>query len=82
MHLLQIGLERAAELGEMGVGALAMEQRAAHLLLELLDGAGQRGLRDVAALGGAGEVQVLAERKEIAHLVHFHGQDPGGSVKV
>ena len=60
----------------MGIGALAVEQRAAHLVLELLDGAGQRRLRHVTALGGAGEVQVLAEREEIADLMHFHGMGP------
>ena len=51
--LLEVGLHHAAELGQVRVGALAMEQRAAELLLEQLDGPGERGLRDVAALGGA-----------------------------
>ena len=72
IDLLEIGLERAAELGEVRVGALAVEQRPAKLLLELLDGAGQRGLRDVAALGRAREIQLLAEREEVADLMHFH----------
>ena len=72
VDLLQIGLERAAELGEMRVGALAVKQRTAQLFFELLDGARQRGLRDVAALGRAGEVQFLAEAEEIADLMHFH----------
>ena len=61
----------------MGVGALAMKQRAAHLLLELLDGARQRRLRHVAALGGAREIQVLAQSEEITDLMHFHGPRSG-----
>ena len=75
-HLLEIGFQRAAQFGQVRVGALAMKQRAAHLLLELLDGARQRRLRHVAALGRAGEIQVLAQREEIADLVHFHRPTP------
>ena len=52
--------------------ALAPEQEPAELLLELLDGAGQRRLGDVAVLGGAGEVERLAHREEVADLVHLH----------
>jgi hypothetical protein len=52
--------------------ALATEQLAAKLLFELLDGAGQRGLRDVTLFGGAGEVQQSRYRKEVSDLVHFH----------
>ena len=61
----------------MRVGAFAVKQRAAELFLELLDGARQRGLSDVAALGRAGEVQFLAEAEEIADLMHFHKKSPG-----
>ena len=37
--------------------ALAAEQLAAELFLQLLDGARERRLRDVTLFGGAGEVQ-------------------------
>jgi hypothetical protein len=57
----------------VGVVALAVEQRPAQLVLELLDGAGQRRLADVALLRGAGEVEGARESDEIAHLLHFHG---------
>src|SRR5262245_60842390 len=73
VSLLEERLHLLAELGEVGIGALAMEQGAAELALERLDGAGERRLRDRAALGRAGEVQLLAEREEIANLVQLHG---------
>src|ERR1700741_1616752 len=43
---------------------LALKQRAAQLPLQRADGAGQRGLRDAAAAGGAGETELLAQRQE------------------
>jgi hypothetical protein len=52
---------------------LAPEQQSAELLLELLDGAGQGRLGDVALLGGARKVQGLADCEEVADLMHFHG---------
>src|SRR5829696_6243905 len=58
------------------IRALAVEQRAAELALEKLDRPRQRRLRDVAALGGAGEVQFLGDRQEIADLVHLHSVVP------
>ena len=70
--LLEVWLERAAQFGEVGVGALAVKQRAAKLFFQLLDGAGQRGLRNVGALRRAREVQLLAQREEVANLMHFH----------
>ena len=70
--LLQIGFQRAAQLAEMGIGALAVKQRAAELLFQLLDGARQRRLRNVRPFRGAREVQFLAQRQEVADLMHFH----------
>ena len=61
-----------AEIGQMRQLALAPQQQAAQLLLELLDRPGQRGLRDVALLGRAGEVQRVGDRQKIADLVHLH----------
>ena len=71
-HLAQMRLHDPPELGQMGLVALAIEQRAAQLLLEQLDRAGQRGLGDVALLRGAREIERLAQRHEVAGLVHFH----------
>ena len=78
-HLAQMRLHDPPELGEMGLVALAIEQRAAHLLLEQLDGTGQRGLGDVAPLRGAREIERLAQRHEVAGLVHLHGRAPAPS---
>ena len=51
-----------SELGQMGVGAFAMDELAAELVLEKLDGAGQRRLRHIAAFRRPGEVELLAQR--------------------
>src|SRR5262249_36874145 len=37
------------------------------------NGVGQGGLRDAAASGCPGEIVLLAERQEIADLLHLHG---------
>ncbi len=75
-HLAQVRPHHLAQPGQMGVVALAAEQRPAQLVLQCLDGAGQRRLRDVARLGRPREVQGLADRKEVADLMHFHGGSP------
>ena len=51
---------------------LAPEQVAAELLLQQLDGPRQRGLGDVAGLGGAREVQRARQGEEVADLMHLH----------
>jgi hypothetical protein len=78
IDLLEIGLHHAPELGQVRVRPLAVEERPAELALEKLDCPGQRRLRDVAALGGAGEVQFLSDREEVANLVHLHRFVPQG----
>jgi hypothetical protein len=82
--LLELRAHETAEVGQVGEMALAAEQEPAQLLLELLDGAGERRLGDVALLGGAREVERLADREEIADLVHFHRPPtgPGPAVPV
>ena len=70
--LPQKGKHQAAEFGQMAVGALAVEQRAAQLVFELLDRPRERRLRDIAALGGAREIERFGQRHEVAHLLHFH----------
>src|SRR5262249_46317447 len=52
---------------------LALKKRAAQLPFEVDNGVGQRGLRDAAASGCPGEIVLLAERQEIADLLHLHG---------
>ncbi len=65
-----------AEVREVREIALAPEQLAAELLLELLDGPRQRRLRDVALLGRAREIEHARHRQEISDLVHFHALLP------
>ena len=61
-----------SEFGELRRRALAPEKVATQFRLELLDGAGQRRLGDVALIGPAREIQRPADRHEIADLMHFH----------
>jgi len=73
-HLLQMRQRDAPELGQVRVRALAIEQRAAELELQKLDGADERGRADAALLRRLGEVQVLRRRQKIADLVHLHAR--------
>ena len=65
-----------AKFGELRVRPLAAEEVAAQLAFELADGAGERGLRHVALLGGAREVERARHGQEVANLVHLHGAPP------
>lgn len=60
----------------MGTGPLPVKQQPAELILQQLDGALEGGLRDVALLRRAGEIQFLADREEVSDLMHFHRDDP------
>ena len=60
------------ELGQLRRRPFAAEQVAAEFGLELLDRARQRGLRYIAVVGGAREIQRARHRQEISHLMHFH----------
>jgi hypothetical protein len=64
--------DHLSEFGQIGVAALAPEQRPTELVLQHLNRARQRRLRDVALVGGAREVQLPGDRQEIANLMHFH----------
>ena len=66
-----------SELSQVGVCPLAIYEGAAELLLEKLDGPGERRLGDIASLGRPGEVELLAEGEEIADLMHLHGGRQG-----
>src|SRR5207244_364308 len=61
-----------AEFGELCGGPLAPEQVAAQFAFELLDGARQRWLGDVAFIGGPREVQRSGDGQEVTNLMHFH----------
>ena len=75
-HLREMRAHHLAQPRQVGVVALAAEQRAAQLILQPLDGTGQRRLRHVAGLGRAREVQRLADGQEVTDLVHLHGDCP------
>ena len=49
-----------------------MEQGAAQFVFQLLDGASEGGLRDIAFLRRLGEVQGPPDGEEIADLVGLH----------
>src|SRR5581483_2270185 len=72
-RLLEIGAHDAAEFGQMGIAAFTMDKGSAELVLQVPDRPRQGRLRDVAALGGAGEVERIGERQKVANLVNFHG---------
>src|SRR5262249_41481554 len=64
----------------MGAASFATDQQAAKLLLELLNCARQRRLRDVAPIGGTRKVQRLAQRKKGLDLIELHPRTIGASV--
>src|SRR5215831_17664581 len=60
----------------MSVTMLPSKKLATEFELEHFYGAGQRGLRHVALLRRAREVQFTGNGKKIADLVHLHGSAP------
>ena len=74
--LLEQRLHAVAEIGQMTVAAFAPDQLTAEFILELLDRAGERGLRHVALLRRAREVQRARNGQEITNLLHFHAERP------
>jgi hypothetical protein len=74
--LFQMRFHQAAEIGEMSEVALPPQQKPAQFLLKLLDRSRQGGLRHIALLGGAREVERLRHRQKIADLVHLHSAAP------
>src|SRR5262249_24682564 len=61
-----------AGLSAQGHAALSRRTRglATEGTLQRADGGGQRGLRDAAAAGCAGEIEFLAQRQEVTDLLH------------
>ena len=72
VRLLQQGQHGAAQLRELRQRPFPQDERAAELRLEPRDALGQRGLGDVAGFRGAGEVERLGERQEVADLGQVH----------
>src|SRR5262249_5772608 len=68
---VQVGPHHAPEPCQ-GDRRLSVKQRPAKIPLQRADGGGQRGLRDAAAAGCAGEVELLAQRQEVTDLVRLH----------
>ncbi len=73
VNQLKMGTDQVAKIREVYRLALAAKKRPSKLLFEKLDGARQRGLRHIALLACAGEIQLLGHREEITNLVHLHG---------
>jgi hypothetical protein len=67
-----MGTDQVAKIREVYRLALAVKKRPSKLLFENLDSARQRGLRHIALLACAGEIQLLGHREEITNLVHLH----------
>src|SRR5262245_32945998 len=68
---VQVGPHHAPEPCQ-GDRRLSVKQRSAKIPLQRADGGGQRGLRDAAAAGCAGEAELFAQRQEVTDLVHLH----------
>ncbi len=78
VHFLQ-DFDRAAQKrfamrGQAGLAFQPVKQAFAQFVLQLLNLLTQRGLGDVALLGGPGEVARARHGDHIAKLVHFHRQ--------
>src|SRR6516164_6651507 len=76
MALPQQRQHAVAKLGELRMRTLAPKQITAQFLLQLPYSAGQGGLRDVALLGAAREIERAGDRQEISNLVHLHRSRP------
>ncbi|GHJ25190.1 hypothetical protein TPA0909_68040 [Streptomyces albus] len=68
--------EGAAHGGEPHTARQPLQQRAADLPLQRLDLVGERRLRHVQRLGGAGEGRLLDHRDEVFHLPQTHRPPP------
>ena len=70
--LRHLRTDQPAELGEQHRLAITGKQQPAELIFQLLDGARQRRLRDIAALRGTPEIQRLARAEEVTDFMQFH----------
>ena len=71
--MLQHGKDFLPKVRELRQLALAVDQLAAELLLQLLHPLRQGGLRDIALLGCAGEIECGRDGEEVANLMKLHG---------
>ena len=67
--------QRRARRRERDAAAVALEQAHAELCLERPDLLADARLRQMQALGGAAEVQLLGDRDERPELAEFHSRD-------
>jgi len=74
--LLQQRQHAPAKFGQVRVLALTAKEFSAQLLLERLDRARQRRLRDVALFGCPGEIKRIGQGQKIADLLHLHEFSP------
>jgi hypothetical protein len=72
--LLEHRSHEFAEFGQMCEAALAADKQPPEFLFELLDCAGERGLRDVASFCRPRKVQRLAQGKEVSDLIELHAR--------
>src|SRR6516164_145022 len=82
MALPQQRQHAVAKLGELRMRTLAPKQITAQFLLELPYSAGQGGLRDVALLGAAREIERAGDRQEIPNLMHLHRSRPSATARL
>jgi len=71
-HPLGLLDDAFAQLGDLDVTGAALEEHDAELLLDFLDGHGQRRLTDVTLLGGAPEVAFPRERDDVLQIGQCH----------
>jgi hypothetical protein len=76
VHAVGQAQEQLAGSGEGGALAPAVEEPASQLLLQQLHLPADGGLRDVQALGRAGEASLLGHGPEHLELAHVHGRPP------
>jgi hypothetical protein len=71
-QLARGGVKRFAGIRQDHVGTVTIEQRRADLVLQRLDLAAERGLRDVQLFCRAAEVQQLGHSFEVTELAQLH----------
>jgi len=72
-HLLGPGEDAFAFGGEALKALAALDDADVHVFFQLLDARGERGLRDAAGSGGAGEVALLVEGEQVFEVADDHG---------
>ena len=65
--------EKVATRSRQSDGSAAIEKTHAEFILELLDLAAQRRLRDMQLVGRAPEAALGGDRREISQVTKFHG---------